>query len=105
MAAAGDYRLCYQALVFYSTEDGTALAGYDYEPQSGHLFFQRGQQTKEIKILIIDDDEIEVSAHRPPACSPLPFESHAAVRSATKAMPTREVCSCVRSMCVRVCVR
>ena len=48
-----------QALVFFSTEDGTALAGYDYEPQSGHLFFLRGQQTKEIKILIIDDDEVE----------------------------------------------
>ena len=40
-----------QALVFFSTEDGTALAGYDYEPQSGHMFFLRGQQTKEIKIL------------------------------------------------------
>ena len=48
-----------QALVFYTTEDGTALAGYDYEPQSGHLFFLKGQKTKEIKILIIDDDEIE----------------------------------------------
>ena len=44
-------------MVFYSTEDGTALAGYDYEPQSGHLFFLRGQKTKEIKVLIIDDDE------------------------------------------------
>ena len=39
------------------------LAGYDYEPQSGHLFFLRGQSTKEIKILIIDDEEVEVDKH------------------------------------------
>ena len=44
-------------VVFFSTSDGTARAGTDYVPQTGHLFFLRGQKTKEIKILVIDDDE------------------------------------------------
>ena len=46
-------------LVNFSTSDGTAAAGYDYTPQTGQLFFLRGQKTKEIKVLIIDDDEAE----------------------------------------------
>ena len=44
-------------VVFFSTSDGTARAGTDYIPQTGHLFFLRGQKTKEIKVLVIDDDE------------------------------------------------
>lgn len=66
--AAGTVRLAVRrlkgrdsaALMFYSTEDGTALAGYDYEPQSGHLYFRKGETERLIKVLIIDDDEVEV---------------------------------------------
>ncbi len=47
------------ALVSYSTEDGTAQAGFDYEPQSGQLLFRKGVRSLQIKIQIIDDDEIE----------------------------------------------
>ena len=47
------------AVIFYSTEDGTALASYDYEPSSGYLCFKKGEMSKEIKILIIDDELVE----------------------------------------------
>ena len=47
------------ATAFFSTHDGTALAGLDYESQSGNLLFRRGEMFKEIKLLIIDDDEVE----------------------------------------------
>ena len=46
-------------IVFFSTSDGTARAGRDYMPQTGHLFFLRGQKSKEIKVLIIDDDDAD----------------------------------------------
>ena len=46
-------------IVFFSTSDGTAHAGADYLPQTGHLFFLRGQRSKDIKILIIDDEKAE----------------------------------------------
>ena len=65
--AAGTVRLTVSRLhggqgpcvLFFKTEDGTALAGYDYEPQSGQLHFLRGQKTKEIKVLVVDDDAVE----------------------------------------------
>ena len=46
------------ALVSYSTEDGTAEAGFDYEAQSGQLLFRRGVDSQDIKIMIRDDDEV-----------------------------------------------
>jgi hypothetical protein len=41
-------------IVFFSTSDGSALAGTDYLPQMGHLFLLRGQKKKEIKIVLVD---------------------------------------------------
>jgi len=51
------------AIMFYCTEDGTALAGLDYEPQSGHLHFREHEDEREIKILVIDDEIIERDKH------------------------------------------
>ena len=48
-------------IVSFSTSDGTAVAGENYQSQNGQLFFLRGQKTKEIKVLIIDDDEAQFS--------------------------------------------
>eukprot|EP00966_Prymnesium_polylepis_P325485 7381466-Prymnesium_polylepis.1 len=38
------------ATLFFSTHDGTALAGLDYEAQSGNLLFRKGEMLKEIKV-------------------------------------------------------
>mmetsp|Transcript_12800 Transcript_12800/g.40453 ORF Transcript_12800/g.40453 Transcript_12800/m.40453 type:complete len:759 (+) Transcript_12800:158-2434(+) len=70
------------AQVDYDTMDGTAVAGKDYEPQTGTLVFQPGETTKEIKIPIIDDDEPEpdqtfcVQLHNPSGSSGAGGEVH-----------------------------
>ena len=46
-------------LVNYSTEDGTAKSGSDYEPTSGVLSFGPGEQHKQIMIKIVNDDIYE----------------------------------------------
>ncbi|KAL7825062.1 hypothetical protein AOLI_G00322690 [Acnodon oligacanthus] len=49
--------------VDYSTEDGTANAGSDYEYSEGTLVFKPGETRKEIKVGIIDDDIFEEDEH------------------------------------------
>ena len=44
--------------VAYATLDGTARAASDYKAISGTLTFLPGETTKEVKVQIIDDDEI-----------------------------------------------
>ena len=43
----------------FTTVDGKALAGSDYEEHSGKVTFKAGQKTAEITIQIIDDEEFE----------------------------------------------
>lgn len=43
----------------YSTSDGTATAGADYQPASGELIFQPGEQSKTFQITILDDGQME----------------------------------------------
>ena len=50
-------------MVYYTTLDGTATAGMDYEPQGGRLVFRAGEMAHEIKVRIIDDDEVEGTEH------------------------------------------
>ena len=45
--------------VDYSTEDGTATHGADYEPAEGTIIFYPLETHKEIQIKIIDDDIFE----------------------------------------------
>ena len=45
--------------VDYSTEDGTATHGADYEPAEGTIIFYPLETHKEIQIRIIDDDIFE----------------------------------------------
>lgn len=49
-----------QVLVDYTTEDGEALAGKDFEASNGTICFERGISSKTISIRIIDDDLYEV---------------------------------------------
>ena len=51
------------AVVYYTTADGTATAGLDYVPQSGRLLFRKGDIAHEVKVRIIDDDEVEGTEH------------------------------------------
>jgi hypothetical protein len=48
-------------LVNYSTMDGSAVAGEDYEATSGQLQFAIGETTKSIYVPIIDDEDEEDS--------------------------------------------
>ena len=45
--------------VHYATGDGTAKAGSDYDAAEGDLTFGPNETSKEVKVKIIDDDEIE----------------------------------------------
>jgi solute carrier family 8 (sodium/calcium exchanger) len=45
--------------VDYTTEDGTATHGADYEPAEGTLIFYPMETHKEIQVKIIDDDIFE----------------------------------------------
>merc|ERR1719253_2340924 len=47
----------------FRTEDATAKAGTDYEPQEGKLVFQNGESAKVIEIPIIDDEKYEKREH------------------------------------------
>ncbi|XP_061684003.1 sodium/calcium exchanger 2b isoform X3 [Syngnathoides biaculeatus] len=49
--------------VDYRTEDGSANAGSDYEYSEGTLVFKPGENRKEIKVGIIDDDIFEEDEH------------------------------------------
>ncbi|CAF0967862.1 unnamed protein product [Adineta ricciae] len=49
--------------VDYSTEDGTATHGADYEPAEGTIIFYPLETHKEIQIRIIDDDIFEEDEH------------------------------------------
>lgn len=49
--------------VDYTTEDGTANAGDDYEPVEGTLVFRPGDTQKQIFISVIDDDVFEEDEH------------------------------------------
>lgn len=46
-------------LVSYRTQDDTAIAGLDYEATEGTLVFGPGEESKEIAVMIIDDDMSE----------------------------------------------
>ena len=67
--------------IFYSTIDGTALAGYDYEPQSGNLHFNRNQEKQEIKILVIDDDEPNTDTNAPLGAKSAPLMLRSTLQS------------------------
>ena len=45
--------------VDYLTQDGTALAGHDYTPQSGTLRFAAGQQVQSLNVPLRGDDQYE----------------------------------------------
>lgn len=49
--------------VFYTTEDGTAVAGSDYEGTTGTLVFMPNETRKTIKLKVIDDDIFEEDEH------------------------------------------
>uniref|UniRef100_A0A667WMH5 Solute carrier family 8 member 2a n=1 Tax=Myripristis murdjan TaxID=586833 RepID=A0A667WMH5_9TELE len=49
--------------VDYSTENGSANAGADYEFSEGTLVFKPGETRKEIKVGILDDDVFEEDEH------------------------------------------
>ncbi len=49
--------------VFYTTEDGTAVAGSDYEGASGTIVFAPGETSKTIRLRVIDDDIFEEDEH------------------------------------------
>ena len=44
------------ALLYFTTEDGSAQAGLDYEATSGHVFFRAREKEKTVKVIVIDDD-------------------------------------------------
>jgi len=48
-----------EVCVGYSTIDGTAIGGSDFEKTAGKLIFAPGQTTADISVKIFDDDEIE----------------------------------------------
>lgn len=50
-------------LVDYCTENGSANAGADYEFTKGTLMFKPGENRKEIKVGILDDDIFEEDEH------------------------------------------
>lgn len=43
----------------YSTSDGTATAGADYQPSNGELLFQPGEKSKTFQVPILDDGQLE----------------------------------------------
>jgi Domain of unknown function (DUF4394)/Calx-beta domain/Domain of unknown function (DUF4214) len=43
----------------YTTSDGTATAGADYQAVSGELLFQPGEQSKTFQVPILDDGQME----------------------------------------------
>ena len=45
--------------VQYATRDGTATSGADFVPSSGTIEFGPGETARELRIEILDDDEIE----------------------------------------------
>ena len=47
--------------VDYATSDGTAQAGADYTPTSGTLVFHRGERTKQVAVVVLDDAHDEGS--------------------------------------------
>lgn len=49
--------------VDYRTEDGTAIAGPDYNFAEGSIVFQPGETEKEIRIHIVNDDIFEKEEH------------------------------------------
>lgn len=49
--------------VFYTTEDGTAVAGSDYEGATGTVVFGPGETRKTITLRVIDDDIFEEDEH------------------------------------------
>ena len=51
------------AVIYFTTQDGTATAGMDYTPQAGRVIFRKGEKTATIKLEIIDDDEVETTEH------------------------------------------
>lgn len=49
--------------VFYTTEDGTAIAGSDYIGATGTIVFLPNEKQKAIKLKVIDDDIFEEDEH------------------------------------------
>jgi hypothetical protein len=47
--------------VDYTTADGTAQAGADYQSTSGSLFFNPGQNSKQISVLVNGDTQVEAN--------------------------------------------
>merc|ERR1711998_529522 len=47
--------------VRYMTQDGSAIAGSDYEPAIGELIFKNGETMKTIKVRLLDDETYEKS--------------------------------------------
>ena len=52
-----------EVAIDYETEDGTAVAGEDYEPTNGTLVFRPMEQHKQITITVLDDDIFEEDEH------------------------------------------
>ncbi len=48
-----------EVAVDWSTEDGTAVAGADYETGSGTVVFAPGETRKSVELAVIDDDLVE----------------------------------------------
>ncbi len=55
--------LANEVAVDYATEDGTAVAGEDYQPTNGTLVFRPNEIHKQISITVIDDDIFEEDEH------------------------------------------
>ena len=56
-----DPRFLYPVQVDYSTVDGTATAGADYQPASGTLVFERGETQKRVRVAVIGDTAFEAN--------------------------------------------
>ncbi|KAK7571090.1 hypothetical protein V9T40_014694 [Parthenolecanium corni] len=55
--------LSHSVSVFYTTEDGTAVAGSDYEGATGTVVFGPGETRQTIALRVIDDDIFEEDEH------------------------------------------
>lgn len=55
--------LSHTVSVFYTTEDGTAVAGSDYEGATGTVVFAPGETRKTVSLRVIDDDIFEEDEH------------------------------------------
>ena len=64
------------ALLYFTTEDGSAQAGLDYEATSGHVFFRAREKEKTVKVTSMgrasDAQGTTVAHSQPRATHPAP---------------------------------